>query len=102
MDNSVTMRSGYERISAGNIAGFGELMADDFVEHEIVEPGTPPKKDGVLAFFEMLRTSFPDMQMDVEDVIAGDDKAVAGVTLTGLTEASSPGYPRPTGESKSG
>ena len=83
MDNAMTMRSAYERINAGNIAGFGELMTDDFVEHEIVEPGTPPTKDGVLAFFEMLRTSFPDMHMEAEDVIATGDKAVARVTLNG-------------------
>ena len=90
------MRSAYERINAGDIAGFGELMADDHVEHEVVQPGMPPTKDGVLAFFEMLRTSFPDMRMNAEDVIAADDKAVARVTLTGLTEASSPGYRQPT------
>ena len=93
MDNSATMRSGYERINAGDIAAFGELMADDFVEHEIVEPGTPPTKDGVLAFFEMLRTSFPDMQMAVEDVIAAGDKAVARVTLTGTHRGEFAGVP---------
>ena len=93
MDCAMTMRTAYERISAGDIAGFGELMADDFVEHEIVEPGTPPTKDGVLAFFESLRTSFPDMRMAVEDVIAADDKAVARVTLSGTHRGEFAGIP---------
>jgi steroid delta-isomerase-like uncharacterized protein len=93
VDNSLTMRSAYERINAGDIAGFGDLMADDFVEHEIVEPGTPPTKDGVLAFFETLRTSFPDMHMAAEDVIAADDKTVARVTLTGTHRGEFAGVP---------
>ena len=48
MDNSRTMRSGYERINAGDIAGFGELMADDFVEHEIVEHGVAARRQNCL------------------------------------------------------
>jgi steroid delta-isomerase-like uncharacterized protein len=92
VDNSLKMRSAYERINAGDIAGFGEMMADDHVEHE-VQPGVPPNKDGVLAFFETLRTSFPDMHMDAEDVIAADDKAVARVTLTGTHRGEFAGVP---------
>ena len=33
MDHAATMRNTYERINAGDIAGFGDLVADDFVEH---------------------------------------------------------------------
>ena len=81
MDHAVTMRSTYERISAGDIAGFGDLVADDFVEHQ-GGPGLPPTKEGTLEFFRLLLAAFPDMQMDVEDVIASGDKAVARVTAT--------------------
>src|SRR5262245_3922546 len=45
VDNSATMRSAYERISAGDISGFGALVADDFVEHEEL-PGLSNTKDG--------------------------------------------------------
>jgi len=34
VDHSKAMRSAYERINAGDIDGFGELVAEDFVEHE--------------------------------------------------------------------
>ena len=50
MDHATTMRSTYERINAGDIAGFGELVADDFVEH-LELPGLPPTKEGMLGFF---------------------------------------------------
>lgn len=82
MDHAATMRSTYERINAGDIAGFGDLVADDFVEHQ-GGPGLPPTKEGTLEFFRILRATFPDMRMDVEDVIAGKDKTVARVKITG-------------------
>ena len=50
MDHAATMRSTYERISAGDIAGFGDLVADDFVEHQ-GGPGFPATKEGTLDFF---------------------------------------------------
>jgi predicted ester cyclase len=82
MDHSMTTRSTYERINAGDIAGFGELMADDFVEHE-GGPGLPPTKEGTLEFFRILRSAFPDLRMDVEDLLASGDKTVARVRGTG-------------------
>jgi steroid delta-isomerase-like uncharacterized protein len=76
------MRSAYDRINAGDVAGFGELVADDFVEHLGVS-GLPPTKEGTLAFFHATRAAFPDMHMHVDDLIASEDKTVARVRLTG-------------------
>ena len=81
MDHASTMRSTYERINAGDIAGFGDLVAEDFVEHDEI-PGLPPTKAGVLDYFRVLLAAFPDMRMDVEDLIASGDKAVARVTAS--------------------
>jgi len=82
MDYAVTMRSAYDRINAGDLEGFGTLLADDFVEHEET-PGFPPTKDGVLDFFRMYRAAFPDLRMDAEDVLTSGDKTVARVRATG-------------------
>jgi len=82
MDYAVTMRSAYDRINAGDLEGFGTLLADDFVEHEET-PGFPPTKEGVLDFFRMYRAAFPDLRMDAEDVLTSGDKTVARVRATG-------------------
>ena len=95
MDHAMTMRSAYERISAGDIAGFGELVADDFVEHQ-GGPGLPPTKEGTLEFFRILLAAFPDMLMDVEDLIASEDKTVARVKVTATHRGEFMGVP-PTG-----
>ena len=95
MDHAMTMRSAYERISAGDIAGFGELVADDFIEHE-GGPGLPPTKEGTLEFFRILLAAFPDMRMDVEDLLASEDKTVARVKVTATHQGEFMGVP-PTG-----
>jgi steroid delta-isomerase-like uncharacterized protein len=95
MDHAATMRSTYEEINAGDIAGFGDLVADDFVEHQ-GGPGLPPTKEGTLEFFRILLAAFPDMHMSVEDLIAGGDKTVARVTVTGTHKGEFMGVP-PTG-----
>jgi len=92
MDHGKTMRSAYERINAGDIAGFGELVAGDFIEHEGM-PGLPLTKEGTLEFFRILLVAFPDMRMDVEDLIASDDKTVARVKTTGTHRGEFMGVP---------
>ena len=46
MDHGAAMKRLYDLINAGDIDGFGELLADDFVEHEEM-PGLGPSKEGV-------------------------------------------------------
>ena len=58
MDHAATMRRMYELISAGDIDGFGDLVAEDFVEHEET-PGLEPNKEGVKQLFRMYRAAFP-------------------------------------------
>ena len=58
MDHAATMRRAYDLLNAGDIDGFGDLLADDFVEHEEL-PGLEPAKDGVKAFFRMYQRSVP-------------------------------------------
>ena len=92
MDNVETLRRCYELINAGDIDGFGDLLADDFVEHE-ASPGLEPTKDGVKAFFHMYRAAFPDLRMDPVDVLPSGDKVVARVTATGTNSGEFMGMP---------
>jgi steroid delta-isomerase-like uncharacterized protein len=90
------MRSTYERINAGDLDGFGELVADDFVEHQ-GGPGFPLTKEGTLEFFRSLLTAFPDFHMEVEDLLASGDKTVARVRATATHQGEFMGVP-PTGK----
>ena len=82
MERAAAMRRLYELINAGDIDGFGDQLADGFVEHEAI-PGLEPSKEGVKQLFRMYRASFPDLRMDVEDVLPSGDKVVGRIRATG-------------------
>ena len=92
MDHTISIQRLYDLINAGDIDGFGRQLADDFVERNEV-PGIPPTKEGVVQYFQMLLAAFPDLRMDVEDVIASSDKAVARVRVTGTHKGEFMGIP---------
>ena len=92
MDNNASIRRLYDLINAGDIDGLSRQFADDFVEREEL-PGIPPTKAGVVEYFRMLFAAFPDFRMDVEDVIASGDKAVARVRVTGTHKGEFLGIP---------
>lgn len=92
MDHAATMRRMYDLINAGDVESFGEMMADDFIDHEEL-PGLAPTKDGVMAFFRMYLGAFPDLRMSAEDVIASGDKVVARVRATGTHRGDLLGMP---------
>ena len=92
MDHAATARRLYDLINAGDIEGFARHLADDFVEHEET-PGLAPTRDGVKAFFQMQRAAFQNLRLDVEDVVANGDKAVARVRYTGTNRGEFMGMP---------
>jgi steroid delta-isomerase-like uncharacterized protein len=97
MDISATTRRAYDLLTSGDIDGFGDLIADDLVEHEEM-PGLAPTKEGVLDMFRMYRAAFPDMRMDAEEVLVSGNKTVTRVRATGTHEGELMGMP-PTGKS---
>jgi len=82
VDHAATVRRFYDLINAGDLDGFGALLAGDFIEHEET-PGLAPTKEGVLTFFRMQRAAFPDLRMEANDIFASGDKVAARVTFSG-------------------
>ena len=82
MDNGATLRRFYDLITARDIDGFADLLADDFVEHEVA-PGLEPTKAGVKEFFTMYIAAFPDLRFEPEDILPSGDKVVGRVRATG-------------------
>jgi len=85
MDNSTTMQRTYDLINNGDIDGFGELLADGFVEHDEV-PGLPPTKEGVLELFRGYRAAFPDIHLEAIEILSCGDRTVARVKVTGTQD----------------
>ena len=92
MDHTISIRRLYDFINAGDIDGFARQLADGFVEHNEI-PGIPPTKAGVVQYFQIMIRAFPDLRMDVQDVIASGDKAVARVRVAGTHQGEFMGIP---------
>jgi steroid delta-isomerase-like uncharacterized protein len=92
MDHTNSINRLYDLINAGDIDGFGQQLADDFVEREEI-PGLPPTKDGVVQYFRIMLAAFPDLRMDVQDSFASGDKAVARLRISGTHQGEFMGIP---------
>ena len=81
--NKSVMRRFYDEVvNQGNLELINELMASDFVEHEVF-PGLSDDREGTRQFFAMMHSAFDGFRMDVEDLVAEGDKVVARLTMKG-------------------
>ena len=92
MGNSAALRRAYEHVNEGDLDGFLDYLADDFVEHES-GPGLEPTKAGTKQLFAVMKAGFPDLRFDAEDVLDSGDKVVARVRVTGTNKGDFMGIP---------
>ncbi|MCH7974713.1 MAG: ester cyclase [Bacteroidetes bacterium] len=85
-----------EFINQGNEAVFDELGDENIIENEELPPGMEPNREGVKQFFSMFRSAFPDLHIQVDEMIAADNKIVTRVTITGTHQGTFMNMP-PTG-----
>jgi steroid delta-isomerase-like uncharacterized protein len=88
-------RSFEELHNQGNLSLVEELVSADFVNHD-APPNTPGGPAGLRAIVTMLRTAFPDLRIDINELIAEGDKVVARTTFRGTQSGPFFGIP-PTG-----
>jgi steroid delta-isomerase-like uncharacterized protein len=79
-----------------NLDVYDELVTDDFNDHQAA-PGLPPGREGFKALNVMFRTAFPDLRVDVDNVVAEDDKVGCRWRSTGTHQGELFGIP-PTGK----
>jgi steroid delta-isomerase-like uncharacterized protein len=71
-----------EVVNAHNLDAIDGLISADFVEHEGF-PGLPNDASAVRGFFGMMFEAFPDLRLEVVDLIAEGDKVVTRCTMSG-------------------
>ncbi|MFZ5893918.1 MAG: ester cyclase [Myxococcota bacterium] len=94
-------RAAYERfceevLQRGNLDAIDELVDVDVVSHSPF-PGQAPGRAGLKAAFTMFRAAFPALEVEVRDIIAGDDKVVGYFHVSGEQRGEFMGIP-PTGK----
>jgi steroid delta-isomerase-like uncharacterized protein len=96
-NKALVRRKVEETFNRGDVSHFDEFMTPDFVEREVLPPGTPPGREGVKQLTMMLRSAFPDFKATIEDIVAEGDKVVIRQTWTGTQTGEFMGIP-PTGK----
>jgi steroid delta-isomerase-like uncharacterized protein len=67
----------------GRIDLVDELVDADFIDHLPIEAELPNGIDGLKSMIENVRLGFSDFHIDVEDMIAEDDRVVTRFLATG-------------------
>lgn len=91
--NTELLRAGFGRFNAGDIDGLIALAAPDLISHlaELPEPqqGREAWRQGV----EMMRSAFPGLHADIEDIVAADDKVAVRLRFRGTHRGEFLGIP---------
>lgn len=82
-----------EVFNKGNVSTIDELLSPNFVEREVLPPGTPSGREGVKQLTMLFRSAFPDFNVSIDDIIAEGDKIVARTTWNGTQKGEFMGIP---------
>jgi predicted ester cyclase len=94
--NKVGFRRVYEEgLNGGNLAVAEELIDPEFLDRE-AHPGGNRGPESLRRLITMLRTAFPDLRFEIEDLIAEGDTVAGRLTMNGTHEGPLMGMP-PTG-----
>lgn len=92
-ENKALARRVVEEVwNRGNVAVVDETFAHDYTEHN-PRPGQDVGIDGYKGGVVMMRSAFPDLHLDVQDVIAEGDRVAIRYTLQGSHEGDLMGLP---------
>lgn len=93
MDN----KQRYERYIKEFLQSGNEAAADEYIDANVVThdgmPGQAPGLEGVKQTFRGLRSAFPDMTVDVKDIVTENDKVVGRFVVSGTNTGSLMGMP---------
>jgi steroid delta-isomerase-like uncharacterized protein len=91
-ENKALVRRFYEGWNKRNLNQMMDLIAPDGVDHAL-PPGFPPGVEGVRKLLTMYQEAFPDIHIQIEDMIAEGDKVVTRMTATGTNTGEYMGMP---------
>lgn len=85
-----------EAINSGNLEVMNNLVASNSIENDPAT-GQVDGPQGYIDFFTKMREAFPDMKVEVEQLVADEDNVAFAYTLTGTHEGDFNGI-APTGK----
>ena len=71
-----------ELLAARDPAVVDAFFGDGFVSHNM-PPGFPQGREGVKLFFSTFRDAFPDVTVEIDELVADGDRVAVATTFTG-------------------
>ncbi|MDX2590741.1 ester cyclase [Streptomyces sp. WI03-4A] len=81
-----------EAVVTGDLDALDEIVAPDAIDHDPA-PGQGPGPDGYKAMFGQLRAAFPDLNVQVEHLMATEDELAFAYVITGTHLGPLMGWP---------
>jgi steroid delta-isomerase-like uncharacterized protein len=81
-ENAAALSKFAEAVNTGKYEIFSDAVAADCVEHD-PGPGQVPGPDGYRALFTEMRQAFPDMKVEVAELVADEEAIALAYTFTG-------------------
>ncbi len=81
-NKAVVLRVFDEIFNQGDVSVVEEIFSADYVDHS-APPGFPPGLGSLKQSVMLFRRAFPDLHIQIEDLIAEGDKVVARLTYQG-------------------
>jgi steroid delta-isomerase-like uncharacterized protein len=95
-ENKVLVRRLMEAINNHDFDALKQLVAHDVVDHNAVIFMQPDGPGGVEDGVRMLLEGFPDLHIEVEELLAEAERVAARLTLSGTNTGNYRGLPAPT------
>jgi steroid delta-isomerase-like uncharacterized protein len=97
-DNKAVVVRLVETINTRALDHMAELVARDVVDHNAVIFMQPEGPGGVEEGVRMLLVAFPDLRIDVHDLIGEEETVAATMTVSGTNLGEYRGLPQPTNQ----
>lgn len=82
--NKELVRRLYEEgFNDGNLDAVDELVSEDVVTHNPIILDAPTGSDSIRGGIEMIRRSFPDIRVEIVDMVAEGDRVAVFVRMSG-------------------
>ena len=80
--NAAALGKFAEAVNTGNYGLFRDVVASDCVDHDPA-PGQVPDPDGYRSLFADMRRAFPDLKVELAELVADEEAVAFAYTLTG-------------------
>ena len=82
-ENEAVVRRAFGEVAMGDMNIVDEIIAPEFVRHDLAGGPEAHGPDGVKRLIAGLRAGFPDLQTTIEDIFSDGDRVVVRFTASG-------------------